>query len=342
MPTAPALAVPIVMESELTDSRQNRWFGRLWLGFVVACCAFAAMHLSRMNISASLSALPEAAPGALVIAAALVVLSSLLRSARLAVLIKRGLFQIYPTQLVSSFLGSVTPGNVGEIAKIAFLGRLHQVPAPRATSALVIERAAEAVVLLLLAIPILHVVLPALTYQHTALVSGLLLTLGIGTIFCRANFRVPGRLVERFQYRLRLAVRACLQSRPSRLAIVCSGKLSLSVWILESTVLWFCLSALAVDTDFLTVLHALPAAVLLGTLSGLPAGAGVFDLSLVGMLALIAGVGETNAISAVLLFRAISAGFPAVVAICLMPVVTRRKPLFTFIQPAPKAKFTQF
>ena len=325
MPTVVASATPIDMESGSANPQESHWARRLWFCFVLICCIFAGIYLARMDLSVSFGTLSGAAPGVLFIGASLILFSSLLRSARLAVLVQRNPFRVYPTQLVGSFFGSVTPGNFGEFTKIAFLKRRHQVTTPQATSALIVERTAEAAILLLVAIPILRAGLLGPTAPPTAVLAALALGLILAIMLFRAKPCGATRLVAAVKFRARSAVRACLESCPARMAISVSGALSLSVWFLETCVLWLCLHAIGAQADFFTLAHALAAAVLLGTLSGLPAGAGVFDFSLGGMLVLTAGVGEPQAISAIVLYRILSTTFPAAFAVCLIPIVACRR-----------------
>jgi len=325
MPTVVASAIPIDMESGSANMQQSHWGQRLWICFVLICCIFAGIYLANMDISLSPESLSGATPGVLLLAASLILLSSRLRSARIAVLVQRNPFRIYPTQLVGSFFGSVTPGNFGEFMKIALLKRRHQVTTPQATSALIVERTAEAVVLLLIAIPILRAGLLDLTTSTTAVLAVLGLGLVLGSVLFRAKPRNATRHFAAVKVWAWSAVRACLASCPDRIAIIASVTLSLSVWSIETCVLWFFLHAAGAQADFLTLAHALAAAVLLGTLSGLPAGAGVFDFSLGGMPVLTVGVGEPQAISTIVLYGIVSTSFPVAIAVCFIPFVTCRR-----------------
>ena len=295
------------------------------LGLVcIGLALYGAAHVAWADVA---RAIARADDRWLAAALALVPVLLVLRTWRLAVLVERTTRDVFAPQMVSSLFGAFTPGNVGELSKVVLLRQSLGVRWTRAMCAFAVERVAEALVLFGLAAAFFigfgRAALAGLAGMDVTelgerwAVGGALVLLAVAS----AVLAHPGvrRLVRRW-----LGIIA--KGFPGTWRCGASGLGSAAVWGLEGGLLGLILTALGPSQAPGWLAPVLAAAVLCGTLSAAPAGVGAFDLVLTAGLGLV-GYTSAVAVAALLLYRVISMGLPALVALGCVWRLSPRQPV---------------
>jgi len=294
--------------------RLSRLWPYLTSALILVLIATGAFEL---DLKAIFLRLKTGEPGYLLLAFGLVLLNLFLRTLRLSVLVGRPLLSMLPLQTLSLLYGAVTPAKLGEVVKIAGLRNRHALKGSEGLITLVCERILEIAALLMLALPVfVGIVLPIASdgflprihnfYFATAVV----LSIGGLSFLCWRAPAVFGiklaRLFERFSW--------------SRLSF--SLLASLLVWSVEGLVFSFTLIAFDPESWTPMVFLILPAALVIGSLSGIPSGIGAFDLSLISLLSQT-GAAAASVVAALIVYRALSAFIPVLAGLSCLPWQSR-------------------
>ena len=294
--------------------RRVKSLARFWPCFTSALIlVLLATGAFELDFEAIFLQLKTGEPGYLLLAFGLVLVNLFLRTLRLSVLVERPLLSLLPLQMLSLLYGAVTPAKLGEAVKIAGLRNRHALKGSEGFFTLICERILEIAALLLLALPVfLSFVLPLSVdasppmVHHFYFAAATVLSIGgLGFWFWRTTSlsgKKPVRLIERF----------------SRLRLSFSLLASLLVWTVEGLV--FSCSLIAFDPGSWSpmIFLILPAALLIGSLSGIPSGIGAFDFSLISLLSQT-GAPAASVIAALIVYRALSAFIPMVVGLSCLP-----------------------
>lgn len=206
------------------------------------------------------------------------------------------------------FVGLVTPGTAGELSR----GALSRVESPRATAFVALEKITDLGVLTAFAISALALS----TDGWTVGVSVLLMSISGGAL---AFWLVRGHsmLVRRSITKLGTLVGQEKQTesvigllRPFKEAIhdpglvLCSTFFSVILWLLPSLQMYIILSVLNGPVSFSAAALSFLLPYLLGIVSMIPAGIGVFDISAGGLVSRLATAGgPASSVAAPLYFR---------------------------------------
>lgn len=188
---------------------------------------------------------------------------------------------------ISGFAFTATPGKVGELVRIRYLGRLH-VDSSRVMSAFVFERALDLVVVFCLAT--LWVVDIQMFVVAATFVLVLLALVGfvmyrpkvleaLGMVFVGYGFERVGRLL-RFVSQAMDGCAIWLKPVP----LLSSFLLGLAAWCSTALAFVFLLNALQLHVPFLAAFAAYPLAMLAGAASMLPGGVGSTEAAIVVQL----------------------------------------------------------
>ena len=291
--------------------------------------ALLAYGVRDLDMNAIFLKLRTGDPGYLLMALALVLANLFLRTFRLSALLGRPLLSLLPLQTLSLLYGAVTPAKLGEAVKIAGLRNRHQLKGPDSFFTLLCERFLEITALSIMAFPVLlNLIFPTIGTEHSSpfgwqLFVGVALA-GICLIFIwhwssatRIGIK-PARLFEKFSWpRISLSLLA-----------------SLLVWSVEGMIFSLCLIALDPATWTPLIFCMLPAALLIGSISGLPSGIGAFDISLVSLLSQT-GAATASVVAALIVYRALSACLPIAAGLSCLPWQTRILGKLPREEPAP-------
>ena len=220
---------------------------------------------------------------------------------------------------LSGFSMLLSPGRVGELVRAPLIKRDCGVPVSRTAAAVFVERFYDA----LASASAIAVALAFADVPKAVLVVPLLVAAALAVLVL--NGRLLARLLERAR-RLRWAgrlvpnpeeslgtVKILLGSR----GIVAAAPLSGAAVALEAVAFYALASSLGLDLDFAASSAAFHASSFIGALSLVPAGLGVFEGGLSGLL-LLQGVPEDEGFAASVLLRVVATGlFTAVGLVCL-------------------------
>ena len=220
---------------------------------------------------------------------------------------------------LSGFSMLLSPGRVGELVRAPLIKRDCGVPVSRTAAAVFVERFYDALASAsAVAVALVFADVPKAVLAAPLLVSAALIVLVL-------NHRLLERLLWRAR-RIRWAgravpdpaesvgtVRALLGAR----GLAFSAPLSGGVVALEAAAFYVMAGSLGIDLDFAASSAAFHASSFLGAVSMVPAGLGVFEGGLSGLL-LLQGVPEDEGFAASVLLRIVATGlFTAVGLACL-------------------------
>jgi uncharacterized membrane protein YbhN (UPF0104 family) len=294
--------------------RRIQRVSRLWpilaSALIIAALAYGARNL---DLNAIILKLKTGEPEYLLVALGLVLANLFLRTLRLSALLSRPLLSLLPLQMLSLLYGAVTPAKLGEAVKIAGLRNRHQLRGSDGFFTLVCERFLEIAALALLALPVFFNLIFPIAGEGVPgpFFRSLLMGIFVAGIFglCFRHWRSaslfgirPARLFENFSW-------------PS---ISLSLLVSLLVWSVEGLIFSLCLIAFDPAAWTPYIFCILPAALLVGSISGLPSGIGAFDISLVSLLSQT-GAATASVVAALLVYRVLSACLPIAAGLSCLP-----------------------
>ena len=208
----------------------------------------------------------------------------------------------------SSFPLSITPGKIGEVLKGIWLNQLNGMPVGRGISVVMAERISDGLAVMMLAI-IGVVAYPRYWPAFAALLALLLLVVLItqvrplGTAILRVVRRLP--IIRRFTHLLdEFYEGSYLLFRPSTTLIATS--LGILSWVWEGVGFYLILIGLGISPGWQVLsiaIFVLAFSTIVGAVSTLPAGLGVAEVSIAGMLILLLGLKADIAATATLLIR---------------------------------------
>lgn len=181
------------------------------------------------------------------------------------------------------FLGLVTPGTSGELARSA----LSEVPSSRALAIIGFEKISDLGVLFLMFAGSAVVQFTSGTTSWLASGAIVFATVGAYVLFLRFHRLVTGPfrfVLERFGDSTRLETvryvyREFYELLGDRRALVSSGLFSALLWVVPVIQMHLIIAGLGGDIPFKTSAFVLLAPYLIGTLSMIPAGIGSFDIA---------------------------------------------------------------
>ncbi len=312
-------------------------------GLLALGTALFAIYLFRLDWSAAEKARSAFPAGVAVLIISLNILIGFLKYGRWSLLLQwreidrpGSRVDEYLAINAAFFLGLVTPGTSGELARSA----LSKVPSSRALAIIGFEKISDLGVLLLMCAG--SAVVQFTSGMTSWLASGAILfaTVGAYVLFLRFHRLVTGpfrflleRLGDASQVETaRYIYREFYELLGDRRALVSSGLFSALLWTVPVIQMHFILSGLGGDIPFKTSAFVLLAPYLIGTLSMIPAGIGSFDIAAaqVGGRAIeIAGAAGGLGSLSPLYFRVL-ATIPLIVLgyLCHIAVDIRRKKMF--------------
>ena len=225
---------------------------------------------------------------------------------------------------LSGFSMLLSPGRVGELVRAPLIKRDCGVPVSRTAAAVFVERfydalaSASAIAVALAFADVPKAVLIAPLAVAAALVVLVLNGKLLARLLERARrLRWAGRLVPDPQESLG-TVRVLLGSR----GIAAAAPLSGAVVLFEAVAFYALASSLGLDLDFAASSAAFHASSFIGALSMVPAGLGVFEGGLSGLL-LLQGVPEDEGFAASVLLRVVATGLFTAVGLACLRVASR-------------------
>jgi len=242
---------------------------------------------------------------------------------RLGVPVRVGQNLLY---FLAGFAMSVTPGRLGELVRMRWIGRETGWRIERAAPMLLADRAADLASMgLLLAL--------ALAMSAGGIEGGLpvaVLALAAAAVVTRpallkalanAGHRATRRRWHRFFARIRRAARA-LGAFSGPGVLIGAGALGMAGWAFEGWALHLLLGWMGADLGFWTALGVFTLATLAGGLTGAPGGLGGAEAAMVALLALN-NVPVEVAVPATLIIRLTTLWFAIGIGLCLFPLAER-------------------
>ena len=229
---------------------------------------------------------------------------------------------------LSGFSMLLSPGRVGELVRAPLLKRDCGVPVSRTAAAVFVERFYDA----LASASAIAVALAFADIPKAVLIAPLAVTIVL--VILVLNGRLLTRLLERAA-RLRWAGHlvpdpaeslGTVKTLLGRRSIVTAAPLSGGVVALEAVAFYVLAGSLGLELDFAAASAAFHASSFIGALSLVPAGLGVFEGGLSGLL-LLQGVPEDEGFATSVLLRIVATGlFTAVGLVCLRIASRLRAP----------------
>lgn len=220
---------------------------------------------------------------------------------------------------LSGFSMLLSPGRVGELVRAPLLKRDCGVPVSRTAAAVFVERFCDA----LASASAIAVALAFADVPKAVLAAPLLVAAALVVLV--SSHRLLEKLLERAS-RLRLAGRlvpdpaesmGTVRTLLGRRSLASSVPLSGGVVFVEAAAFYALAGSLGLELDFAASSAAFHASSFIGALSMVPAGLGVFEGGLSGLL-LLQGVPEDEGFAASVLLRVVATGlFTAVGLACL-------------------------
>ncbi len=223
-----------------------------------------------------------------------------------------GILTIFQIQLVGSAISNLTPGKVTEPSKAVILKMCNNTPVSSSLPSIIWERLLDVAVLLVLSFGIfgfisadssLFFVAIAGFSIFLAMIAALVLIL-YSKRFGKRMFSLARRLpllknisagfMENF-YSIKI----------SNYRIAKSFILSLTVWLMEGFVFYFCLRALGIDSNPFILAGIIAFSILIGVASSLPGGIGSTEFVMIILLG-IYGIPADYAIIGTFLYRFVS------------------------------------
>lgn len=228
---------------------------------------------------------------------------------------------------LSGFSMLVSPGRVGELIRAPLLKRDYGVPASRTAAAVFVERFYDALASAsAIAAALAFADVPATVMAAPLLVSAALVTLVLNCRLLEAMLRRARRL--RWAGRLvpdpgesMGTMRTLLGRRAAARAV----PLSAGVVALEAAAFYALAASLGIGIDFASASAAFHASSFIGALSLVPAGLGVFEGGLSGLL-LLQGVPEDEGFAASVMLRIVATGLFTGVGLACLRAVSGSRP----------------
>jgi uncharacterized membrane protein YbhN (UPF0104 family) len=233
-------------------------------------------------------------------------------------------------QLLYFFAGfalTVTPGKLGEVVRLWLLRRHHGVPYARSMPLLAGDRVMDMVAICLLAL-----IGAVLTSQYL-LVTAVLAAACAALLAALTHAPLLLHLIDWTERRLRRAPGLFARAREVCAMLPAIGRpavllpallLSCLGWIAECLVLWLVVQSLGTDIGLGESLLVFCLAAVAGAVSLLPGGLGAADVSLLGLLRLVA-VPEPSAIVVTILVRLATLWFAVLLGLATLPFALRRR-----------------
>jgi uncharacterized protein (TIRG00374 family) len=275
--------------------------------------------VTRLDLTGSLSALRTADPARLALAVLLLAANVSTKALRWQVMARRLSDQPlrWPAAGAAILAGvaaaSLAPGRTVELAKPLLLRSSHGVPMASSTAGVVVERLLDGAALAILFAGSLVFVPPARLSVFYPALAAIALFLVLGAVL----LLLPHRLAAAATWvTTRLPLPAEARARTASIARrfatalatwrerkMLGGLLALSVLaaLLEGVRLAIVCAAFGLGVGVPEALLAFSAANLLAAVTFIPGGIGVTEVSLTGLLALVAGVGPQGALGAAVL-----------------------------------------
>lgn len=225
---------------------------------------------------------------------------------------------------LSGFSMLLSPGRVGELVRAPLLKRDCGVPVSRTAAAVFVERFYDA----LASASAIAAALAFADVPKAVLAAPLLVAAALVVLV--ASHRLLEKLLERAA-RLRRAGRlvpdpaesmGTVRALLGRRALASSVPLSGGVVFLEAAAFYALAGSLGLDLDFAASSAAFHASSFIGALSMVPAGLGVFEGGLSGLLAL-QGVPEDEGFAASVLLRVVATGLFTAVGLACLRIASR-------------------
>jgi uncharacterized protein (TIRG00374 family) len=315
----------------------------------VALLGLGLVILAGFVVSVDLAAIASAASRAdldrLAVALALLAANVAMKAVRWRVMARSlsehplGLRAASAAILAGVAAASLTPGRGVELAKPLLLRSSHGVPMASSTAAVIVERLLDGAALIVLFAASVALVPAARGSTFYPVVAAVALFLTAGAIL----LLMPHRLAAVVTWvTVRLPIPAHLQSRAASIVSRFAG--SLAIWresgrlgsllalsiaaaVLEVLRLAAVLAALRLSVSVAMAGLAFSAANLLATLTFIPGGIGITELSLTGIIGLVAAVGPPAAVAAaILLDRVLSYYLIVAIGGLILVMASRRWP----------------
>lgn len=226
---------------------------------------------------------------------------------------------------LGGFAMSVTPGRVGELVRMRWIGRETGVPFETTAPLMLVDRASDLAAMgLLLGI--------ALAFSATGIAFGLpvtLLALAAATVVTRPallaglakiGHRITGRFGRMFA-KVRRAAQALAAFSSPGLATL-AGALGLAGWFAEGFAFYLLLTWMGADIGLAKAVAIFVFAGLAGGLTGAPGGVGGAETAMVALLAL-EGIGLDAAVPATAIIRVTTLWFAIGIGLVVFPVAER-------------------
>lgn len=217
-------------------------------------------------------------------------------------------------QLIGIALALITPGRVGEAAKIYFLRR-RDVPVWRGTVMIVFERLFD---LALLSIVGAFFAVSVETHLVTSVLTGIAVVAVGALFFFQKLYRIEHLIPSKFR-----TLTQTIQQMEVRRPWSSAGTISLLTimsWGLEASFAVMVFAAIGVHVSIVQAFGILAVSTLAGILSFLPSGIGAFELSAVYLYGLV-GVAEEAATLTIVFTRVVSILLPIVAALIVVNVM---------------------
>ncbi len=313
----------------------------LGLGLIVL-----AGFVASLDLAAIVSAVAGASAGRLALAALLLVANVTVKAARWRAM--AGVMSQRPLSLSAAeaailagvAAASLTPGRGVELAKPLLLRSSHDVPMATSTAAVIVERLMDGAALIVLFAVSLVVVPAGRAPALYPVIAAVVFFLAAGAVLLLLPHRltsiapwVTGRLSlpTRVQARVasiaeRFAGGLAVWRRSRKLGLLLA--LSVTAAFFEVIRLTTVFSALRLRVSIPDAMLAFCAANLLGTVSFIPGGIGITELSLAGIIAVVTPIGRPPAVAAaVLVDRALSYYLIVALGALILVVASRRMPV---------------
>lgn len=226
---------------------------------------------------------------------------------------------------LGGFAMSVTPGRVGELVRMRWIGRETGVPFERTAPLMLVDRASDLAAMGLL-------LGAALAFSATGIAFGLpvtLLALAAAVIATRPallsgmallGHRMTGRFGRLFAKLRRAAYTLAAFSSPGLIATV--GLLGLAGWFAEGFAFHLLLSWMGADIGLAKAVAIFVFAGLAGGLTGAPGGVGGAEAAMIALLAL-EGVGLDASVPATAIIRVTTLWFAIGIGLAVFPIAEK-------------------
>jgi uncharacterized protein (TIRG00374 family) len=294
------------------QGEQPGWKYESWLRRCVATIIILMLGYTGIGLWAVRGDLSSAARHfsleAVVSVLVLIIIGIILRAIRWHYYVRRLGWSLPPSHSIVAFLASfaltATPGKAGEAIKIVLLRMRHDVPIAAGAGVLVIERLADVIAVLVLALAGVSLINGVGTYLALIVIFVASITAFVGQRRLQEPLlRRLGRIkrLSATTDRMARALDACrqlLQPAPFLVGV----SLAIVAWSCEAVAFLRLANSAGIDIELLQASSIYAIATLAGVLSALPGGIGGFEAVMVLLLTQV-GVGLTTATPTVVAFR---------------------------------------